>query len=182
MSLNDHVYNGDSETGGQSTRTTYPSLVSDSSYPSYSTESSDVEKPDVEKEKLHSIIERFSQLLDEEKRKNAQLTRELIAAKKEVVFSRQELAASRSKAMQSGDTNGSRQQQESLVRPGTLFPAQQQQRHYRNASPAARAEAKYSTSSQGGDNLSMRSANSSTSVNSNSSLNNTSRTQLHSYV
>ncbi len=181
MSLNDHMYNGDSETGGQSTRTTNPSLVSDSSYPSYSTESSDVEKPDVEKEKLLSVIEHLSQLLDEEKRKNAQLSRELISAKKEVIFSRQELAASRSKAMQSGDTNGSRQQQESLVRPGTLFPAQQQQRNYRTASPAARAEAKYSTSSQG-DDLSMRSANSSTSVNSNSSLNNTSRTQLHSYV
>lgn len=176
MSLNNHMYNGgdSSETGGQSTHNSYPSLLSDSSYPSYSTESSDVEK-----EKLHATIEELSQMLNEEKRKNVQLSRELMNAKQEVVFSRQELAASRSKAIQSGDTNGGRQP-ESVVRPGTLFPVHEQQRHYRHMSPA-RAEAKYSTSSQG-DNLSMRSANSSTSVNSNSSLNNVSRTQLHSYV
>ncbi len=155
----------------------YPSsLETDTSYPSYATNS----LPDMEKEKLHVTIDHLNRLLLEEQSKNEQLTRDLVKTKQELVFARQELATNRSKPM---DTR-----QESVVRPGTLFPTpymdqQQHQRYFRQASPAARVEARYSIGSQG-DNLSMRSANSSTSVNSSSSVgnNNAARTHLQSFV
>ncbi len=171
--LNNPHHNGDSEVGGQSIHS-YSSLETDTTYPSYTNSYvTDSSSSDL---KLHEKINELNCLLVDEQRKTAQLTRELVSTKQELTHARKELAALR-KPMDISTNH-----QDPVVRPGTLFPLDQHQRYnYRLPSPA-KVDGMYLSSSQS-DNLSMRSANSTTSVNSSSSVgNNFSRPHMQSFV
>lgn len=172
-----------SDVGGQSI-SSYPSM--DTSYTSATfTATSGFSQVSENEKHLQDQVAHLELLLAEAHQKIHALEKELQSTKQEMTHARKELASYRSASMHSQThanemANGIRH--EPLARPGSLFPAFQDQRHMRQISPA-RADVKYSTGSQG-DNLSIRSANSNTSVNSNSSLGNTPRFQIQggSYV
>ena len=182
LSLNgEHFMNGDSEAGGQSYyNSSYASIDTESSLPTISSYST----VDVENDKLRAQIEDLKAQLQEERERNYNLQKQQSSTKTELVQARKELASLRQQGQQYYNlhipqTDEGYGRQETVVRPGTLFPTQHIDHRYRQLSPV-RVEAKNSVGSQ--DNLSMRSANSSTSVNSNSSFGNMARPQAQSFV
>lgn len=173
----------DSEPAGQSTGG-WPSLNTDSSVTSgpLSTESSAYQSnPDIlEREKLQAAFYDVHEQLRIAQYEMGRMNEELEATKQELAFFKQENIKLVDLLQHNEGVSGNR--------PGTLFPPGPQrldqqytdQRYLKQPSPG-RSDTHQSLSSQG-DASSIRSATSSTSVNSNPSLASTPRTHMQSYV